>query len=432
MKQAQLYRRFWLPDIAILAAAALVTTILFWLTDLDIAIQRIFYHPEGRHPWLLGDRFPWLHLYYAGSYPAFLIGFSALGYLAWGAIRPGRHLHRVHAIFLATALIAGPGLVVNGVFKPNWGRPRPKRVVEFGGAQQFRRALERGPREDGKSFPCGHASMGYYLAVFYFLLRRKRPKFAFASLVTAILFGSLIGVSRVAAGAHFASDVLWAGLFVFGVNWALYYFALNVPRREDAAPEHVVTPGGRTLAILGAAAALVVGAIALFLSTPADKTIAREITHAQAAAGPVQVETEFHQAYIDLVISNNASSAFMLSGRSEGFGLPWSRVEERVDESTESDRRVYRVAVVPEGTFTELHIDMRVTVSSDLHKLEITAYGGLVNVIYVDGPRPHARIVMHWARINLPQSIIPFVTLEQIRPGLAVCEIQGARPAEQQ
>ncbi len=41
------------------------------------------------------------------------------------------------AIFLVATLAIGPGILVNGVFKDHWSRPRPVQVTEFGGSERF-------------------------------------------------------------------------------------------------------------------------------------------------------------------------------------------------------------------------------------------------------------------------------------------------------
>src|SRR5262245_8300465 len=45
---------------------------------------------------------------------------------------PGRAI-----IFLALTLTIGPGLLVNVVLKPHWGRPRPVAIVQFGGHEPY-------------------------------------------------------------------------------------------------------------------------------------------------------------------------------------------------------------------------------------------------------------------------------------------------------
>jgi membrane-associated PAP2 superfamily phosphatase len=128
-------------------------------------------------------------------------------------------------VFLALMLALGPGLVVNGILKPNWGRPRPGQVQEFGGELDFVDAWEfgEGPSGISKSFPSGHASMGFYLMAPAFLLYRRHPKWALAFLGLGLAGGLAVGLGRIAQGQHFPSDVLWAGGLVYLVGTVLAY-----------------------------------------------------------------------------------------------------------------------------------------------------------------------------------------------------------------
>jgi membrane-associated PAP2 superfamily phosphatase len=81
----------------------------------------------------------------------------------------------------------------------------------------------------GGSFASGHAAMGFYLLVPYFLLRRRAPARAAALLVVGLAFGTLVGLARMVQGAHFPSDVLWALGFVYLTALALFY-ALRLER----------------------------------------------------------------------------------------------------------------------------------------------------------------------------------------------------------
>ena len=40
--------------------------------------------------------------------------------------------------------------------------------------------------------------------------------------MAALGFGMLVGIGRIAAGAHFLSDVVYAGLIVVATSWLLY------------------------------------------------------------------------------------------------------------------------------------------------------------------------------------------------------------------
>jgi membrane-associated PAP2 superfamily phosphatase len=118
-------------------------------------------------------------------------------------------------LFLAATLALGPGLLVNGIFKPNWGRPRPHQTVEFGGKQAFVAVWGMGTSRYSKSFPSGHASMGFYLMAPAFLLYRRRRAWAFAFLLLGLAAGLALGIARIAQGAHFPSDVLWSAGMVY-------------------------------------------------------------------------------------------------------------------------------------------------------------------------------------------------------------------------
>lgn len=130
-------------------------------------------------------------------------------------------LDRLGATFLIVALLLGPGVAVNSAFKDHWGRARPGQVTEFGGAKQFTPALE--PTDEcarNCSFPAGHPSIGFYFLSFALLIPAVWPRRAvFAG---GLLAGALLGVMRMAQGGHFLSDVVFAGLIVFGLSLLLH------------------------------------------------------------------------------------------------------------------------------------------------------------------------------------------------------------------
>jgi membrane-associated PAP2 superfamily phosphatase len=118
-------------------------------------------------------------------------------------------------LFLAALLALGPGLIVNGIFKPYLCRPRPHQVTDFGGQQTFVAAWGMGTSVEGKSFPCGHASMGFYLMAPAFLLYRRHRRLAIGFVLLGLVCGTAIGLARIADGDHFPSDVLWAAGMVY-------------------------------------------------------------------------------------------------------------------------------------------------------------------------------------------------------------------------
>ena len=123
---------------------------------------------------------------------------------------------RAHAFFLFFALVLGPGLVVNYVFKENWGRARPREVVEFGGAHQYTPPLDISKECAGNcSFVSGHASGAFFLLGMSWVYRQRRW-FWFS-----LFLGGLVGFGRVLQGGHFVSDVVFA-------FWAVYFSSLLI------------------------------------------------------------------------------------------------------------------------------------------------------------------------------------------------------------
>lgn len=198
----------------------LILTILFRLTEADLIICHWFYG-EGHDTWLFADWSICIFLYYFGPLPGLVMGLGGLLVAVmskWHAVmRPWAS----SGLFLGLLLALGPGILVNGVFKPNWYRPRPKQVSDFGGKQAFVYVWDIAPQTKSRSFPSGHASMGFYLMAPAFLLYRRRPQLALFFLMLGGTAGLAIGVARLAQGGHFPSDVLWSGGMVYAAGLIL-------------------------------------------------------------------------------------------------------------------------------------------------------------------------------------------------------------------
>jgi membrane-associated PAP2 superfamily phosphatase len=220
-----------LADFGLPLALLLLATAVIAATGTDLRVSAWFYRPEG---WLAGNRIPWRQLYLYGYYPADIVGFASLVLFLAECIKPALARFRRQAAFMFLLLLLGPGLLVNAVFKDHWGRPRPRQIVQFGGAMQFHQPWERGEAGQGKSFPSGHGASAFYLAMPAFALRRRRPKAAGLVFGAGMLYGVLMGVARVAQGGHFVSDILWSWGMVHLTAVALYYL-LGLDR-EDTPP----------------------------------------------------------------------------------------------------------------------------------------------------------------------------------------------------
>ncbi len=104
--------------------------------------------------------------------------------------------------YLLLVLVLGAGVVVNGVFKDDFGRARPRDIVEFGGSKEFTPAFVVS-RECKRncSFSSGDGAGAFFAVALALALSRKR-----AMLMAALAYGTLVSFSRVASGAHFLSD----------------------------------------------------------------------------------------------------------------------------------------------------------------------------------------------------------------------------------
>jgi membrane-associated PAP2 superfamily phosphatase len=129
--------------------------------------------------------------------------------------------------------LLGPGLLVNVVFKDHWGRPRPVQVTELGGQEQYVPPGYFVVNGNGRSFPSGHSSIGFAFVAFWFLWRERKPAWARMALAFSVALGAAIGVTRMAAGGHFLSDVMWSAWVVLFTAWLLYYPLMRIAERDQ-------------------------------------------------------------------------------------------------------------------------------------------------------------------------------------------------------
>jgi len=223
----------WALPVTLLAAL----TVALRATDADMALERRFFVPgEG---WPIGSRQPWDFLYHYGVIPAWVIALASLAAIVASLWSQRLAARRRVATFLVLVMVIAPGLMVNTIFKQNWGRPRPKDVVELGGDRAFLPVWEKGEKGNGNAFASGHAAMAFYLLVPWFLARRSDRRRGVLWLLAGLAYGSLMGVARMVQGAHFLSDIAWSAGFVYLTALALFY-GLGLHRRPLPAIPGVV------------------------------------------------------------------------------------------------------------------------------------------------------------------------------------------------
>jgi len=188
--------------------------------DLDLTTAALFFVAPGH----FAGASPQAHVFrtFAALLP-FAIYAGALLLCLGGLARVvPKHLSLGHRslLFLTLSLALGPGLLVNEVLKDHFHRPRPVHVEAFGGTSAFRPFY----RPDGDclkncSFPSGETSAAFWTMAPAAL---APPPLRVAALGAAIVYGAATGLARMAAGAHFLSDVLFSGLVMGLVTIGLW------------------------------------------------------------------------------------------------------------------------------------------------------------------------------------------------------------------
>src|SRR5262249_58444709 len=99
---------------------------------------------------------------------------------------------------------------------------------EFGGDEHFRPWWDpRGDCPKNCSFIAGEPSGAFWTMAGAAVVPPQWRVLAYGS---AFAFGAAVGVLRMAAGAHFFSDVVFAGVFSFLVIWLVHGWLYRWPR----------------------------------------------------------------------------------------------------------------------------------------------------------------------------------------------------------
>ena len=224
-----------------LAVAAVVGLVFGIWPDLDLKLAALFYDPARHGFWRSHDP-TYLRLRDASTWLVALVAAPAVVALLLKLLRPRRPLvvpGRAIVLMLLTLALA-PGVLANLLLKEHWDRPRPIDVAEFGGAEHFRPWWDpRGDCPKNCSFIAGEPSGAFWTLSAAAVAPPPWRAFAYGA---ALAFGAAVGVLRMAAGAHFFSDVVFAGVFTFLLIWLTHGWLYRWPRTRitDAAVERVL------------------------------------------------------------------------------------------------------------------------------------------------------------------------------------------------
>lgn len=192
---------------------------------LDLKMSRAFYENGA-----FSSNPLWNWMFNYGFWPAWIAVIIALGgiVLSFFSIRYRQWRNPCLVIVLTFAI--GSGLLVHAGFKDNWGRPRPKQTVEFGGKQLFHPFYQpqfTAQPEPSKSFTCGHCSAGFTFFSLALLGSYYRTRLLWwLGWGLAWGLGLLLSATRIAQGGHFLSDTFGSALIMWLTAWTLTYLLI--------------------------------------------------------------------------------------------------------------------------------------------------------------------------------------------------------------
>jgi lipid A 4'-phosphatase len=203
-------------------------------STLDLFLSNHYYSDESfsSHPYFT-------FFYHYGCYPAFILGGIATIIFFTSFFRPNLKRFRLPTLFLSLTLLCGPGILINGILKGFFSRPRPVQTLNFGGTEVFQPFYNISLTYPNlfKSFPSGHSTMGFYFFNLIFLGQRlKKPTLIASGILITLFMGLSLSISRIAQGGHFFSDTLTSLCLIWYVglicDWFIFDFlAKNIRLR---------------------------------------------------------------------------------------------------------------------------------------------------------------------------------------------------------
>jgi membrane-associated phospholipid phosphatase len=206
-------------------AIAVVTGLVFGLyPGLDLEVARYFHAFEDRSRNMFALRLfpPLMKARDTGLWIGTILVAPAVCALIVKLLLPRRRMliSGRATVFLIATMALAPGLLVNVLLKDHWGRPRPIDVTQLGGNQNFVAWWD--PRGDCPS-NCSFVSGDVAGAAWTFApAALAPPHWRALAYAAALALAVGMGTIRVMAGAHFPSDVIFAGIFTFLIVWITY------------------------------------------------------------------------------------------------------------------------------------------------------------------------------------------------------------------
>jgi len=236
--------------IVALSIAAIVGLVFGLYPELDLAVAAHFHKVvvnDNVFGWRISPILMWARN--IGLWIGTIIVTLAVLALAIKLILPRRKLLMSGraVLFLIATMAFGPGLLVNVTLKDHWGRSRPIDVQQFGGSERFVPWWDpRGECPNNCAFVSGDVAGTFWTLAPASLAPPQWRALAYAG---ALALGTGMAVMRVMAGAHFVSDVVFAGVFSFLVIWLMHGLIYRWPRTRlsdegvERGIERIAMPG---------------------------------------------------------------------------------------------------------------------------------------------------------------------------------------------
>ena len=199
-----------------LLALLLVSALFFYVPSLDTSTAHYFYL-QGY--FIKAPLFAWSTTLIAALVITTCTSATVVFVVSW--LR-GRKSTLIAALFIMLCFGLGPGLLVNGILKADWGRPRPHQTEYISaGTSSYVRVWDMSDQcSHNCSFVAGDSSAALTFIAFAFLplaLRWRR-----VIVVLSLSYFIYNGLLRIISGSHYLSDVLIGALLIYLVVLSCY------------------------------------------------------------------------------------------------------------------------------------------------------------------------------------------------------------------
>lgn len=199
-----------------LTVLILVSLLFFYLPHIDIRVSRYFFVKEYTKTGLIGFSTRLVSWLVIVTCVISTLVFS----VAW--ITKQKKI-MIAALFILLCFGLGPGLIVNGILKADWGRPRPHQTesVSASAVLPYVRVWTISDEcHSNCSFVAGDSSAALTFIAFAFLPLASRWKRIIVTV--SLCYFSYNGILRIISGAHYLSDVLIGGLLIYLIILGCY------------------------------------------------------------------------------------------------------------------------------------------------------------------------------------------------------------------